>query len=278
MTETNLTNAELELFDSLPGPTVEAVLKPTNIWIVEWLGSSDNRTGKILHEWLKEQRSGWSAYSRAMSKQDVLSSIERATNRSNISEMNPLLHLESHGNESGLVGPDDSGGNEILTWDELTEPFQKLNLTTNCNLIVMVAACFGINGVKALRKGPRAPAIAVIGPDGRIYDNDLLLATIEFYRKWMDGNPNLGKITTCASREAGEASFMMEPFAVFFYDAVAESLIIKMREDQKRKQVNREIFQKMWDEMFMIDVDPENKERFGVNWTETIDIILSNYN
>jgi len=279
MTATDLTNDEQKLFDSLPGPPKKAVLKPTSIWIIEWLGSNDKRTGNLLHEWVQEQRSGWSAYYRAMSKQDVLSSIERAANRSNISEMNPLLHIEAHGDESGLGGPDGSGGEEMLIWDELTEPLQELNLATNCNLIVLVAACIGFAGIKALTKGPRAPAIAIIGPDAKIYENELLLATKEFYRRWMDdGNPNLGEITTCASREAGTASFAMEPFAVLAHEVLAEYLIISMREDQKRKQVNRYFIQKTWDEMFMIDVYPENRERFGVNWDEIVDMIGSSPN
>jgi hypothetical protein len=35
------------------------------------------------------------------------------------------------------------------------------------------------------------------------------------------------------------------------------------------------LIQQLWDEMFMIDLYPENRERFGVNWTEIADLVLS---
>ena len=32
--------------------------------------------------------------------------------------------------------------------------------------------------------------------------------------------------------------------------------------------------QRLWDEMFMIDLYPENRERFGVNWAREIEMVL----
>ena len=50
----DLTAAEQSLFDSLPGPPVSAVIRSTNIWIIEWLPSDEQRTGRLLHEWMQE--------------------------------------------------------------------------------------------------------------------------------------------------------------------------------------------------------------------------------
>ena len=33
--------------------------------------------------------------------------------------------------------------------------------------------------------------------------------------------------------------------------------------------------QRIWDEMFMIDIFPDNGERFGVNWCEIVDLVVS---
>ncbi len=272
-----MTDAEQALFDSLPGPPVRAVLKPTNLWIVEWLPSNEQCTGRLLHEWIQERRVGWSVYSKCASKQAVLSSIERATNRSENSRMIPVLHLEAHGDENGLGGPDDNGGEESLMWQELTEPLQELNLVTRCNLIVVVASCVGYAGIKLFDKGPRAPAIALIGPDAPIISSRLLSATKEIYRRLMDDeNPNIDEILISASREAGGVSFEPEPFTVFAYETLAELLINLMRKDHKHKQVKQNLIQEMWDKMFMIDLYPENREKFGVNWAEIVDIILCN--
>jgi hypothetical protein len=299
-----LTDTEKALFDSLPGPPVEAVIKSTKIWIIEWLPTIDKRTGRLLHEWMQERRPSWSNYSECTSQLEVVSSIERVTNLARKSGIIPVLHLEAHGDEKGLWGPDGNGGVQLFSWDELTEPLQRLNLETRCNLVVVIAACIGFAGINALVCGPRAPAIALVGPDSAIMDSDLLNGTKEIYRRWMDCNPKLDEIAISASREAGTVSFEWEPFAVLAYDALAERLIFLMRQTQQRKQVNRfrkrmleeakwspaeierrlsllspsiqaTLIQQLWDEMFMIDLYPENRERFGVNWTEIADLVLS---
>jgi hypothetical protein len=122
-------------------------------------------------------------------------------------------------------------------------------------------------------------------------------------RNWLAGNPNFSDIAADATRKAGEVSFAWEPFAVLAYDALAKQVIISMRPEEKRKQANRfrqrlaeenrfstgEIerrlsritlslqvngIQRLWDEMFMIDLYPENREKFGVNWSKEFEMVL----
>jgi len=300
-----LTDAEQALFDSLPGPPVKAVIKSTNVWIIEWLPLDDQSTGRLLHEWIQKRRPGWSKYFACSSKLDVICSIDRATQLAKKSKMIPILHFETHGNETGLGGPDGNGGLELLTWNELAESLQNLNLATCCNLVVLVAACIGYAGIKVFIRGPKAPAVALVGPDAPIMSSNLLSATKEFYRRLMDDDdPKLDKIAISASREAGTVSLKWEPFAVLAYDSFSEELIISMREDQQKVQVNRirqrmletnkwstgEIerrllnispslvansTQKIWDEMFMIDICPGNRGRFGVDWCDIVDLVRS---
>ena len=152
-----------------------------------------------------------------------------------------------------------------------------MNLVTRCNLIVVLASCVGYAGIKLFDKGPRAPAITLIGPNAPIISSRLLSATKEIYRRLMDDeNPNIDEILISASREAGGVSFEPEPFTVFAYETLAELLINLMRKDYKHKQVKQNLIQEMWDKMFMIDLYPENREKFGVNWAEIVDIILCN--
>jgi len=233
----------------------------------------------------------------------MIAAIERATSRAQRSEMIPVLHLEAHGGDVGLEGPDGIGGSELLTWDELTDPLQQLNLSTRCNLVIVVAACTGFAGVKALSRGPRAPAVALVGPDAPVMPSNLLWATKEFYRRWQDKSPKLDRIVTSASEEARAVTFELEPFAVLAYEAMVEQLIISMRLDEQRRRVERirrrmlaenewstvEIerrlsrlpplpsavdLQRVWDEMFMIDLYPENRERFGLDMTAVVELVV----
>jgi len=303
MTGIVFTDDEQDLFDSLPGPPVKAVIKSTNVWIIEWLPSTDQRTGLNLHEWINKQRPKWSHYSECSSKEEVLSSIDKATKIAQKNNIIPILHIEAHGDQDGLGCQNSNGQIELLSWDELTEPLQGLNLATRCNLVFVVAACIGFAGIQALVRGPLAPAIAIVGPDAEIKVGRLFEGTKEFYRRWMDKDPNLTDIVNSVSRETGSVAFDWEPFAVLAYDALAEHLIISMREDKQQMQkcrirqlmlqntngsvqeienklslispsFQKLLIQKMWDEMFMIDPYPENEQRFGVNWSDVIDLII----
>jgi hypothetical protein len=133
--------------------------------------------------------------------------------------------------------------------------------------------------------------------------DSLLSGTKEFYRHWMNGDDSFAEIVASASRQTGGVSFAWEPFAVLAYDALAQQLIVSMRKNEQEKKVNRicermvketswssaeiedklslltldlqtKLIQRMWNEMFMIDVYPEHEERFGVNWGREIEMIL----
>lgn len=303
MNEIVFTDNERDIFDSLPGPPEEAIIKSTNVWIIEWLPSTDQRSGRDLHEWIHKRRPKWSHYSECSNKQEVISAIEQATMVAQRNNRIPILHIEAHGDQEGLGCQNANGQIELLSWDELTEPLQALNLATRCNLVFVVAACIGFAGIQALVRGPRAPAIAIVGPGDEIEVGRLFAGTKEFYRRWMDKDPNLTDIVNSASRETGSVSFDWEPFAVLAFDALAEHLIISMREDQQHMQkcrirqlmhnntnwsaqeienklslisptFRKPLIQKIWDDMFMIDLYPENKQRFSVNWSNVIDLII----
>jgi hypothetical protein len=304
--QNDLTDAERELFDRLPGPPTLAEIRTTNIWIVEWLSPNEQLTGRLLHDWIKDRRPGWSAYFPCRNKVQVIQAIERATSRAEQSQMIPVLHVESHGDHVGLEGPDGLGSSELLAWDELTEPLQLLNLATRCNLVVVVAACIGFAGIRALRQGPRAPAVALVGPDAPVSAGSLLWGTKEFYRRLMDNTSRLAEIVASASREVEPVAFDWAPFAILAYDALIELLITSIRpaECVRRKERFRlqmraysrlsasEIesrladlpplpspveLQQMWDTMFMIDRYPENRERFGVDMESIVELIMKGH-
>jgi hypothetical protein len=217
--------------------------------------------------------------------------------------MVPVLHLESHGGEDGLA-PSRPPHIECLPWGDLTEPLQELNMATRCNLIVVVAACVGFAGVQALQRGPRAPAVALVGPDDEVTPSKLLAGAKELYRRWMDTR-NLTEMVESASREMDGVRFEPEPFATLCFEALVAGLVKRVRRPERQKsteglrqrllaetdltseRIESRLLQlpylpawgevqRMWDEMFMIDIWPENKDRFGIDLKDIIQRIEGN--
>ncbi len=299
----NITASERTLIESLPKLPALAKVRPTNIWIIEWLSPGERRTGSELHAWMEQQRPRWSIYNSCTSKIEVIRSIERATHFAQRSGMVPILHVEAHGGDAGLAPSSDAYG-ESLSWIELTIPLQQLNLATNCNLIVVVAACLGFAAIQALTKGPRAQAVALVGPDATLGASDLLIGAKEFYRRFKDDSPRLADIAESASREMFDADFECEPFATLAYEALVEQLVRTRRPTEHHARLERlrqrmdqetvfsveeiearlaglpkfppsEELQQIWNYMFMIDLEPKNEERFGLNWKDIADRILA---
>ena len=301
--DNGLTKAELAFIETLPGPPAVAEIQTTNVWIIEWLSPGERHTGRELHEWMETQHPGWSTYHYCKSKAQVIHAIELASHRAQQSKMIPVLHLEAHGDSAGLA-PNNGQYVEWLPWEELTIPLQQLNLATQCNLVVVVAACVGFAAIQALRSGPRAPAVALVGPDANVVPSNLLWGAKEFYRRWRDENPRLAAIAASASQETGMANFECEPFATLFHETLVESLVKSIRPTEQTKKRTRlrqrmlaetefspsEIenrlaqlpligpwaeLQQIWDQMFMIDLYPRNRGRFGVDMKEIVERIES---
>lgn len=303
-----LSEAEYRLFLNLPKlPSVGLIRKPQVVWIVEWLPPDEQPTGKHLHEWISKHSNLESKYFSCKTKNEMIKTIQRVAffESEKSSFQVPILHIEAHGNEDFLEGPNRKGLREQLYWSELNGPLQDLNRITRCNLIVFIAACTGFAGIKVFFQGPLAPAVALVGPVAPISPSDLLNATKEFYRGLNDDNPSLDTIVKSATREAGTVLIELEAFVLLAYETFTESLIVSKRHVNRRWEVERlrqrmrtetpfsqheiarrleEEFplekqklhsQAIWNTMFMIGIFPENEERFQVNWSEIHDAVES---
>ena len=89
----------------------------------------------------------------------------------------PVLHLETHGDETGLQ----LANGERIQWLELAAPLASLNQATAMNLTVFVAACDGAHLISVLRPTGRAPAWAIIGPKESVSHEVIEEATKSFY-------------------------------------------------------------------------------------------------
>jgi hypothetical protein len=101
-----------------------------------------------------------------------------------------------------------------------------------------------------------------------------------------------------------DADFECEPFATLAYEALVEQLVRTRRPSEYHARLERlrqtmhqetalsveeiearltglpelppsEELQHIWNYMFMIDLEPKNEERFGLNWKDIADRILA---
>lgn len=98
------TPTEQEVIDSLPKPPAMGTITTSTLWIVEWLGENDRKTGLELFEWAEKRRPGWARYQSASSSQELVGAIKAAETFARRNQAKPILHIEAHGNDDGLSG------------------------------------------------------------------------------------------------------------------------------------------------------------------------------
>lgn len=264
MPQVELSPLEEKILADLAPPDIARV-STTHVWIIEWLDESEVKTGHALHIWMEQRREGWSHYRSCTTKMEVLAVIEEATQLARHREMRPILHIEAHGCKDGLAASQRS--KDFLEWNELTRPLQQLNLATRCNLVVFCSACIGYAGVLIFSEGPRAPMVALVGPTEEAGPTDLLNASKEFYRCWSNGGA-ISEITANAERETRGIAIEYEPFNKFALEALARNIMLLLCSPDRKTVGVRDLGKALqigWDQMFMIDLYPENRDRFGTD-------------
>lgn len=252
-----------ELLDALPQLPARALVTTTELVVIEWLESNEERTGEKLCAWANERRPGWARYIACQGASEIFDAIETTTLRVARSNAKPILHFEGHGDVDGLIGRTRAQEVEILKWDALTRPLQTLNGSTGCNLTVFVAACEGYAALRALCTGPVCPAVTVAGPTEKVNAGELLRATQELYRRWIDGRSSYGDAIDSAERELANGVIESTSGPVMFFEGFFRALITRAK-TQKLSPCAR-MLQGLWDQAFFIDRFPENAQRFGVN-------------
>ena len=268
-----LSNFEAEMLVTLPQPPQFATARTNELLIVECLGPDERKTGHELWQWAESKRVGWAKYHLCSDKTELFDLLARVSDGALNSVRFPILHLEAHGDADGLYWTEFSGPS--VRWEELTGHLQVLNEAIKCNLMIAVSACIGIAGMKAISMGPRAPAIAIIGPCSNAMPSELLAGFKKFYRRLIRGDGMLHEYAASASNEVGDVSFAVQPLTVLAWETFMSKLVVETRPWRKtsggvlpnRRHARRltKIFEEMWAEMFMFDLFPENAGRFQLD-------------
>jgi len=172
------------------------------ILFIEWLSSTDIKTGHSLHKWIQARVSSplRSEYRRCESKTDVVNALREAT--SNLSTFGtPLIQIDAHGLDSdqrSSGGMTSNKGPENIAWEDIWKELRILNAASGFNLIVIAASCYGALGHRGVLDSIRsidklgieatepAPYIASIGFEGEVTEKSLHDSLKEFYRSLLN--------------------------------------------------------------------------------------------
>jgi hypothetical protein len=160
------------------------VLRFGKIEIIEWLRPGDMRTGRDLLDEVEPMGimsvpAVRAQYRQVWTRAEFLAALSAIANEFRATGMLPLLHIETHGSVGGIGVSDEEG----IAFAELMEELIPLNRMSGLHLVVVLAACEGIWGMKMLQPARGAAAFrALIGPEHKIFPEQLAKGCQAFYR------------------------------------------------------------------------------------------------
>jgi len=272
--------------------------KFNRIYVIESLDSSEKHTGKELYDdllrWQEEKFTELSAdYFSVENKIDFFKKLCDIKKECIEKRHSPILHLEIHGNESGLV----LESKELVTWDELYKYLVEINVNVGNNLFLTLAVCHGAYLMQIIRISKPAPFYGFVGSFDKIkVSDDLLLRYNDFYsefftslkleeamKKLHEANPDIPSTYKFISAE--------ETFATVYNNYIKENLSkegIEKRKKQaiadegltfvnraEKRRFERDFVRKVEStkeqyykehsiKFFMLEEYPQNKKRFNV--------------
>jgi len=285
------------------------VLRFGKIEIIEWLRPGDMKTGRDLFDEVEPMGimstpAVGAQYRQVWTRAEFLAALREIENEFIATRMLPLLHIETHGSVDG-IGVSDQ---ESFAFAELMEEFIPLNRMSGLHLIVVLAACEGIWGMKMLQPSRGAAAVrALIGPEHEIFPEQLAKGCQAFYRGLFsragDGNQAFEAMNAAVDakkptffRISAEGALKMV-FRGYLQelctpgeierrvDAIEAKALQKRRDDglpdmfTKDKQRARRVlrdgmlnhrahFHRIRREYFFIDQFPGNEQRFDVKFED----------
>lgn len=135
------------------------------IHVIESLPHNEMRTGKDLNDdclyYNSFKLSGVKhEYTRVETQTEFLNSIGRIRNDMVQNDESPIIHLELHGNENGLL----LANGKFIEWSALKKAFQEINLLCKNNLFLTLAVCRGAYLIDIIDMFDTAPYWGFLAP------------------------------------------------------------------------------------------------------------------
>jgi hypothetical protein len=215
--------------------------KFNRIIIIESLGNNDERTGKNLYDNLcgifGEQTAEYYYVTNPDDFFGILDQIEHGTKNSGLM---PIIHIEVHGNKEGICLED----RQAIIWNDIFRPFREINLAAGNNLMVVLAACYGLSlrNIFAEAGIERAPVYAVLGPDREVEPFEIKTFFKDFYKKLFD-SLNPAEALNTSSYNITEKVFEMHDCISIFSAAYLKYVNNNVKNETDRKKRTAKIIE-----------------------------------
>ncbi|WP_459873937.1 hypothetical protein [Endothiovibrio diazotrophicus] len=157
----------------------------------------------------------------AKTKTEFIACLERIRSEASQGEY-PIPHIECHGsdNKTGLILGDD----QYLSWSELKPFLTAINVATRCNLLIVMASCYGGYLGNIVLPTDRSPCWGFIGPTDSVYPDELLSTFNAFYGKLLDTLNGDESLTALTSRKLSFGGYYFTTSIGIFKHAYSEYL------------------------------------------------------
>lgn len=192
------------------------------IWIIQWLGKDDRETGKELHDALNHVTNNLIpiVFDEVFDRNGLKNVLDKVLFDVTMNKTVPILHIETHGDDD-FIGADVGDDMHKMSHLDLLETFRKINIKTQFNLFIVVAACFGVklgNIIMGTLLQP-SPFWGLLGPVRKTNGDAIYQGFFSFYKCLLSRQ---------SISNALSSLFMVEPSFTHNISMIsAESLFIK---------------------------------------------------
>ena len=159
------------------------------IYVIESLPVGEEKTGTELHNdllrWQELRYDGFtSVLVEPRNKSEWNTMMSNILNDTENGGVLPIIHFEIHGstNKDGLV----LASHELVTWSEMRDVLEKINIASRMNLFVTLAVCHGAYLLTQYHLDQRAFCFGVLGSFESLPVDDLKIRFLEFYQELFD--------------------------------------------------------------------------------------------
>jgi hypothetical protein len=246
---------------------------------------NERRTGKELYEDVISKfklyhKDFVTSYNSVGNKKEFIQILRGIALLVNKKKYLPIIHIEAHGLANNKSGIELRPSGDYLEWNEVEELFREINIKLKNSLVITLGVCYGSKFTLTLNPSKPAPFFEVITPINEVYGNEIIQGYSDFYQTLLFSNDIIKSVISIKKNNKfkfyGSAylyEFYLDEVKYLFneknfnrYKDRAEMIGLKNEARhvsfETYKDHLREITKTDISRFFMMDIYPENEQRF----------------